>query len=446
MKSKILVAALFGVAGALSAAGGASFLCEGSVEEECVVAVPLNPAVFVAAAQAAPGDAAGVARMLRVTRGDGGSANVPYVLRPQLERRVRMVDEWHGFTVASANLDGGKLTCSFTQSMTNGAAWVALEVGTPLRDFEQLVTVKDADGREIATDVLYDYTKFADVRKTVIRFPAAASPFTVVFSTPETEVESALFNRLLEKNAEGALTTKSESRTVERRPFRVDGVRSALPREEISFKPVRPRDVMRPCRVEESGNRTVITCDTAYMPLSCARLRPRSDNFSRKVAVEFYADHEWRPLRKAGVRSVNLPGERSSSLEIPLDPNVRHAAIRLLIDNDDNPPLSFSDSPVVFGFQPIDVLFIAQPQAGPYALALDEKSAAVPKYDDMIRSYIDKVRDPVRWSLKVDGRATEAALPEESWAMDFLRRHGVGCASAIVFVVLLLACIKLLKK
>jgi len=460
--NSLLLAAAALAAGTAFAAD--AFPCRGETAEECVVAVPLDPAVYSRASRGNGGAAREIdasaanalERMLRVVRISPNAAgsgpekreSIPYSVRPALRRKTETRNSWERFLVADAKVSGDSLTCRVDPpASTNGAVWTALEIATPLRNFEQIVTVKDKSGREIARGTLYDYARFASVRNTTIKFPAAAeAPFELSFASPETEAEAAEFERTLSKGTDGSLSTKEERKSIVRRAFRIDGVSAAVTRQESVFEPEEAVAAPgRPMRVFEDGGDTVIEGDAAFMPVEWIDLDAVSENFSRNVSVEFQDAAGWRRGASGRISSVDLPGEKRRSLRVGLHAPRNPGLVRLRIANDDNPPLEFANPPAVFGVARRDVLFIAKPGCR-YELELDRASKAPPKYDDTIRSYIDRVRDPVRWELDVGGAGAGDSLAGDSPAINFVRSKGLAIASAVVFAALLVACIRLLGK
>jgi hypothetical protein len=177
-------------------------------------------------------------------------------------------------------------------------------------------------------------------------------------------------------------------------------------------------------------------------------------NFSRKVAVFRRMDARWHPLTTGRISAVNLPGERKSNLEIAFGREVRETALRVEIENDDNPPLNIATSmdgparfPLMLKVAQYDIVFVATP-GEKYSLAV-EPGAERPRYDEAILGYIDRVQDPVRFEIGLNTVGGDPFIiggedgPTAIWLTTPF--DVIPFISVIVFVVLGLICIRLIK-
>ena len=424
----------------------------GVVTEECAVAVSVKPMLYSATTQ---GREDGLRSELRVR--DSKGRDIPYAFRAAKTRVVDEVKDWRELKVTRVTETDGRLVvdAEFPAGSSNPERFLALKVATPLTDFEQSVEVS-SEGVPLASGVLCDYRKFADLR--VTEMPLEASyrrTLTVTFAKPTSEAAAAAFERTIRENGEGKLEAKSVRESVVNRPFRIDSLSVAVPRTRVRFEAAPPMEVLTACTVETDAKakKTVLETSVFGLPMTAIAVNATDRNFSRKVAVFRRMDARWHPLTTGRISAVNLPGEKKSNLEIAFGREVRETAIRVEIENDDNPPLTLettSDAgvglPLTLKVTQYDLVFVATP-GEKYSLVV-EPGADRPRYDEAILGYIDRVQDPVRFEIKLPLYDGDDVLngkngPTAIWLTTPF--DVIPFISVIVFVVLGLICIWLIK-
>lgn len=223
----------------------------------------------------------------------------------------------------------------------------------------------------------------------------------------------------------------------------------------VSFVAAPPMDVLTACTVEtdSKAKKTVLETSVFGLPMTAVAINAVDRNFSRKVAVFRRMDARWHPLATGRISAVNLPGEKKSNLEIAFGREVRETALRVEIENDDNPPLTLettSDAgvglPLTLKVTQYDIVFVATP-GEKYSLVV-EPGAERPRYDEAILGYIDRVQDPVRFEINFPLYDGDDVLngkdgPTAIWLTTPF--DVIPFISVIVFVVLGLICIWLIK-
>ena len=223
----------------------------------------------------------------------------------------------------------------------------------------------------------------------------------------------------------------------------------------VSFVAAPPMEVLTACTVEtdSKAKKTVLETSVFGLPMTAIAVNATDRNFSRKVAVFRRMDARWHPLATGRISAVNLPGERKSNLEIAFGREVRETALRVEIENDDNPPLTLettSDAgvglPLTLKVTQYDIVFVATP-GEKYSLVV-EPGADRPRYDEAILGYIDRVQDPARFEIKLPLYDGDDVLngengPTAIWLTTPF--DVIPFVSAIVFAVLGLVCIWLIK-
>lgn len=435
---------------ALAAKEPRSWPVTGVVTEECAVAVSVKPMLYSAATQ---GREDALRSELRVR--DSKGRDVPYAFRAAKTRVVDEVKDWRELKVTRVTETDGRLVvdAEFPAGSSNPERFLALKVATPLTDFEQSVEVS-SEGVPLASGVLCDYRKFADLR--VTEMPLEASyrrTLTVTFAKPTSEAAAAAFERTIRENGEGKLEAKSVRESVVNRPFRIDSLSVAVPRTRVSFEAAPPMIVSTACTVEtdEKAKKTVLETSVFGLPVTAIAVNATDRNFSRKVAVFRRMDGRWHPLTSGRISAVNLPGERKSNLEIAFGREVREMALRIEIENDDNPPLTLATTsdagvegfPVTLKVTQYDIVFVATP-GEKYSLVV-EPGADRPRYDEAILGYIDRVQDPVRFEIDLPTleELQKSNGPTAIWLTTPF--DVIPFVSAIVFAALGIVCIRLLK-
>ena len=424
----------------------------GVVTEECAVAVSVKPMLYSATTR---GREDALRSELRVR--DSKGRDIPYAFRAAKTRVVDEVKDWRELKVTRVTETDGRLVvdAEFPAGSSNPERFLALKVATPLTDFEQSVEVS-SEGVPLASGVLCDYRKFADLR--VTEMPLEASyrrTLTVTFAKPTSEAAAAAFERTIRESGEGKLEEKSVRESVVNRPFRIDSLSVAVPRTRVRFEAAPPMEVLTACTVDTDAKtkKTVLETSVFGLPMTAIAINAVDRNFSRKVAVFRRMDARWYPLASGRVSAVNLPGEKKSNLEIAFGREVRETALRVEIENDDNPPLTLertSDEgvglPLTLKVTQYDIVFVATP-GEKYSFVV-EPGADRPRYDEAILGYIDRVQDPVRFEIKLPLCDGDDVLngengPTAIWLTT--RFDVIPFISVIVFVVLGLICIRLIK-
>lgn len=269
-----------------------------------------------------------------------------------------------------------------------------LSIATPLRDFEQRVRVSrrtpDGEWREIVADaLLFDYSRFADVRQLDIPFPdgverAAGGRYRLEFAAATLEQRSQLAELVRSFDASGE-TGGTDRRLAIEQPFRIDrveawhdhGVSQPTPAEAVE-KPLRGVTTT----IDDDDRVTRIHVEAGRAALTGFRLDVGDTNFRRRVEVRLVGE----PPRAGGQPTVVARGtiDRIALRDIRRDattvtfPETRHGGYEIVIANDDSPPLAIGG---VVGLGPRrEIVFLASPGSRP-VLAYGGSDVAAPRYD-----------------------------------------------------------------
>ncbi len=434
-----LLAVALGLMGATVGAAERWWSVRDDVTNECVVAVPLTPVLY----ERGPHVEEGTLRAAFRVR-DGAGGFVPYVVRPRQRRVVEVRQEWTQLKIVSVSETNAQLHVEvlWPMGVKPSKSFSRLRVSTPLSDFEQSLDVFDGE-RKLATGRLCDYSRYASFRRNEMTL---GTPFTrrlkLVFSNPTSAREQESFERMIRSNGDGSVNATEVRRGVQMRPFRIDGVSVAFDRRYSTFRPTEPAVVKVAASGREEGTSTVFIFDSCRLPTTGLRLNVTGRNFSRRVKVERRLGHGWREVALGKVAVIDLPGERVRRVDVPFAQEIREGLLRVTVENGDSGPLVYEIEPISLLSPRYDVAFIAKPGER-YEVGFIEKGT-VPHFDEIVRDYIDRVRDPVVLTVDVPGfeyvlRGTDLK------SFSGLREAALTIVFVAAFAVLLMVCLSLFR-
>lgn len=420
----VLAAAAF--ASATVAAEGRFELDGAGTAGDEIVAVPLGLDVY----RACGAGEGRLARELRVR--DSAGADQPYVIREvtavrkgtvRIECRCAIRD----FT---ENADGTVTLVAECPSdePRAGDAIREIVIGTPLVDFEQKVAVSSAEGTNaLASGAIYDYSRFAPVRKLAI--PVGSDlprRFRVTFRRPVTEVEQVEFERTVRTGSDTNLVVR---RTVTEQAFRVDSIRVGYDREVV-----RERETLLD-EVELPGGevkRDEFAYETFSSPIVSVTASPAASTWVFRVVTGG---------KTRDLHAFDLPGRRSSSREFPCAADPDDGVARFRIDWNGNPRVELGARPFRFAMTRREIVFVARAGES-YCLAF-ARGGETPLCQREVRGYLAAAKPARTLGLRAVG---EFAAPTEGVAHRWLRRHGVSLAGCTALVALFVFCLKTFAK
>lgn len=229
-----------------------------------------------------------------------------------------------------------------------------IRIITPLRDFEHQVRVEvSSDGQSWTSagpaTLIFDYSRFVDARNDLVPLPSGDHRhfrLTVEDVTAEQESQLLELHRQLSGSKE---TSRTESTTVNRRPFRIDRIefyrdnsKAVSDRTQTTDYPSTHSGVTE----REKQQQTVLTFDTQREPITQITINTSAENFSRAATIEVESEDlngktSWRHLAKGTLTrfSVGTIQRDERTLSIPESRAIHY---RVLIENRDSPPLSIS--------------------------------------------------------------------------------------------------------
>jgi hypothetical protein len=351
-----------------------------SKSEESLVAAPLDAEVY-AATQDGFAD---------IRLRDAAGTELPFIIRKSQEMKTRSVRRrtWSAPRPTLKPLDDGGLEITLElgddDPHPNGLSLI-----TPLRNFEQRVRIQtstdgitwDAAANET---VIFDYSRYMDVRSDSVPFPETARKhIRIVIDDVTSEQQSELLEltRRLQGNTE---TERTERVTIDRRPFRIEKIEFWQQATQENVKGDHKRDYpIAGFKVTEDAKaqQTIITVQTHREPLTSLTIETSSRNFSRNCSVEIMdrqgVQTSWRKIGSATLSQMEFQSLKRDDREVSI-PETRASELRLVIDNRDSAPLTVTS--VKAEGNVYEVVFLAATNK-PHQLAYGNADAREPKYD-----------------------------------------------------------------
>ena len=437
----ILAAVAFAAAAATSPGEQSSWSVKGTVDQECVAVVDAAPALYEAAT---PGRADALACELRVR--DSFGKDVPYTIRRRMVRTHRPNPTWRQLRIVSARDEDGRLVVEteFPAVPQRPERFLALKVSTPLRDFVQNVEVS-AYGEVLATGTLSDYSRFANVRESVIPLDTAfRQRLCLAFSKPTSAAQSAAFQRTVRESGDGSPAETTVQRTVVERPFRIDSVSVQMPGYIEENDPAPPLIVPVACSVATNSAKK-ITCmefPTMGLPVVRVHVNGKTGNYCRKATVLKRVDGRWKPVGSGKIEMICLDDYRHSNLDVRLNETVMATALRVEIESKDGQAVPLERNPVSIATTPHDIVFLAQPGER-YSVCV-ERGAERPQYDLAVINYVRGTVEPKRLELDIEP-LKEIQGSTGLGLSEWLEANVVAIASVFAFLALTAVCLFLFR-
>lgn len=320
--------------------------------------------------------------------GDQTEAEVPFQLEPDVEFREERTRQPFATEIVSLHEDGNAIEVRVRLPQDSPAA-DGFNFTTPQADYERKVQVfGSADGVDwkplVADCVIFDYSRYMDVSNREIPLPANdLRQFKLVIGDVTDERESP-YKELTRTFRGGQEDERIERTTVQRRAFRIDriGAWHTVTQQRVRKARTTAYAVAGfETQEDPAKKQTLISIHTRREPLTRFTLATPSRNFSRRATVEIAVVQgvktEWRVIGSATLSNFGFRNYHREQLQIEF-PEHREAQYRLVIHNEDNPPLELTGVQAEGHVQRL--VWLAQPAKG-YRVFYGSESAEAPKYE-----------------------------------------------------------------
>jgi hypothetical protein len=280
-----------------------------------------------------------------------------------------------------------------------------VEVRTEARDFKKTVRLQaSGDGREwrdLATDLVFDFSSRFDLRKTAIALPRTEDALLKVIL--EDAVEEAPSGPDVRLRYEGVDLSLAPGRGSQ---FRLDGISGRSTRQGAG-RAVLERVRLSPVStwIDAAGD-SVIALGEVNLPIEEAVLEIENAYYLRRIDLLAADEDEDAAYRVAASGSIyKFPGMRSA--ESALRKKVEGARwLRLKVKNGENPPLRIAAVEVAWARR--SLYFV--PESGRrYALHFGSPAAPAPEYE-LGRLLPSEAADLAGYQVLTAGAAVESPL------------------------------------
>ncbi|MFO7820521.1 MAG: DUF3999 family protein [Lentisphaeria bacterium] len=328
---------------------------------------------------------------------------IPRLIRPRQETSETRVEKQHRAQIIDLIKQQNNRIQIIVKVPDNLSEIVGLRVATPLRNYERSISVSGAGGELLAADeLLYDYSRFADVRQNKVYFaPGEYKSLTVTFKAV-TDKQAARLMKLKETFTGGVSTGRTETKTIERRPFRIDAISVItrhVNRNTVSYVKKRYQPEKLETTLDKEGN-TVVDIHTLRQPLTALTVMTDQHNFSRPVILKAISENRAkaadRRLAAKKIYDLNYGDIRERDMSLKFK-ETRNRKMRLRIKNGEYQPLAVNEVQLTGNIY--EVLFLARPGAQ-YSVYYG-KSAAEPAELDpsALQRLLQKDIEPITASL-----------------------------------------------
>ncbi len=303
---------------------------------------------------------------------DDEGTETPYVIHSR--RKWHVKGESFAYEVVDYGLEDGveTLVLKRPDEVTGVIDEVVIDTGA--RDFRRAVEVAASDDRErwtvIASDMVFDFTSRVNLRRTVLPVEPSSARFLRLklhgaVEQPGTETINLQYKDL-----------KLDIASLEAGVFRVNAVRGIIQRHKVEAITQRLRFDGVDRHTDSDGN-TVLEPGRVNLPVERLVLEVETPFFYRRVEVQVKGQEgeDWRVAYSGWI--YRIPGMPMAHLH--LEPELDRALfLRLVIVNDDNPPLRIDAVKVEWLRR--ELLFIAE--AGRhYSLYVGGHAVQSPRYE-----------------------------------------------------------------
>ncbi|MFU8780491.1 MAG: hypothetical protein ACNA71_05640 [Kiritimatiellia bacterium] len=315
---------------------------------------------------------------------------VPYLLRQATTSRIRSVRDRVGSSIENLQAHADERIELDIAVHKDAPAPHIVEIVTPLQNFVREVTIVGiaADGAEttlVEDAIIYDYTRFADVRSNTIALPENTTDrrFRLLIRNPKDAhpVLERVIQRTLVENTE---QSRTEQFTTTERFFRIDAVNLYAIREVETQSKAREIPIaIKKWSVAEDPRRqqTMIEIETYNTPLHGISIATDDANFARHASISYPRKDagraSWQRIGHTELARIRFRNITSEQLRISFPQRQEHR-LKLVLENHDTPPLTITN---VVGVGPDwQVLFLAQPQQQ-YLLYHGAQATQAPRYN-----------------------------------------------------------------
>ncbi|NOX56384.1 MAG: DUF3999 domain-containing protein [Planctomycetes bacterium] len=376
---------------------------------------------------------------------DDAAQEVPYVLeKVTVERKEPRRKPVKSFIESLREKPGNRIE---VQVRLEEAATSAdgFTIVTPQRNFERTVTVLGSrDGQSwqtlVSSAVIFDYSRYLDVSHYDVPLPENdCRQYRLVIEEVTLDRPSPL-SELTRRFRGDTEVERLEQTQVRRETFRIDRLkfwRTVIEQRVAGEKKKWYGNLdWEQVAANDNAKTTVIEVPTRREPLTGLQIETASRNFSRRAEIQTAEQRSgktrWRAIGHGRITRIQFRDFRREQLLIRFD-ETRRSRYRIVIFNDDNPPLQITGIRAQGSIY--RVVFLAQPDKE-YRLVYGAPTVEAPRYDAAaVLGPLRSVGEPVVAELGPQTQLAEA--PAEDSILRF--RDLVNSVPVLATIIVVLA-------
>lgn len=350
----------------------------GAASEEEILAFTLDSDLYAATRDGLPD--------LRIL--DANHAEAPYQIEPVVEyreQRTRRTGHVEGLALRE---QGNSIEIRFHLPKDSPPA-EGFTFFTPQVDYERKIQVFGSDDgaswKPLVVDgMVFDYSRYMDVSNRELPLPTNRFRHFKIMVEDVTDEKESPYKHLSRTFRGGKEEERKEDATVQRRTFRIDRIEffwTTTQQHVQKFKKAEYPVAAFEKETEASKKQTILRLRTRREPLTGFTIQTASRNFHRRAAVEAPVPRgpatEWQPIGQATLYNFRFRDIHREQLRIEF-PERRQEEYRIVIDNEDNPPLDVAG--VKAEGNVYRAVFLAEAGKS-YRVYYGSESAEPPKYE-----------------------------------------------------------------
>lgn len=284
---------------------------------------------------------------------DGQGVETPFLLQQVTEERIETARrDSPGRVVSLKETDGGGIEI-IVELDRDAKSPDGLTFVTPAIDHRRRVKVygeRAADQwEELAADgLIFDYTRYMDFSNRDVHFKSndcRRFRIAVENATDRQELPVTVIEKTTRADAE---QERKETSSVERRPLRIERIQcwyEVRVRKKQQAKKCEYKIVKFTASQDTEKKQTIVEVETNREPLTSFTLETPAKNFSRRVILQALQEEGvntyWVEIGAAQVSRLDFGDFKREKLNIGF-PERREKNYRIVIDNQDNPPLEIT--------------------------------------------------------------------------------------------------------
>ncbi len=320
---------------------------------------------------------------------DASGLETPFLVR--LKIPLRTIESFRPFAPAKIDtfkaLENNRIEMVVTRNPDQPQP-ASLQFESKVQNFEKLVTVYGSRDHQIWTvlathEPIYDYSRFIDVRRDRVPLTAGDYLWYRIEVSNITENKDSPLVEIIRQTRGGQIAKETEATSFRREPFRmeriifVERITSLVADDPETHE----RELARwTASQDQPKQQTILTFPSPCEPLVALVLKTDEVNFSRAITLEGRATEQddWQTVANGRITCIRAGLIKQDNLTIHLPREYRGRFFRLSIQNQDNPPLLFTN--LRARYNTYEALFFPKPEAN-YRVCFGGIGIPTPRYD-----------------------------------------------------------------